>query len=115
MSTKVFNEFIDKTGRIMERALDQEFDIVGDFFMDDDEENENAKKSKGEKLTHQFVFQPNVKVKRVVTCMDWNPRHPELLLCSYSKCSEYRFDEPDGLVNIFSLNLKGRPEVSLTC
>ena len=34
---------------------------------------------------------------------------------SYSKCSEFRYDEPDGLVNIFSLNLKNRPEITLTC
>ena len=34
---------------------------------------------------------------------------------SYSKCSEFRYDEPDGLVNIFSLSLKSRPEVTLTC
>ena len=47
--------------------------------------------------------------------MDWSPKVSELLLVSYSKCTEYRYDEPDGLVNIFSLNLKQRPEISLTC
>jgi len=47
--------------------------------------------------------------------MDWSPAVGELLMVSYSKCSEFRFDEPDGLVNIFSLNLKTRPELTLTC
>lgn len=47
--------------------------------------------------------------------MDWSPKVGELLLVSYSKCSEYRYDEPDGLVNIFSTNLKTRPEVTLIC
>jgi hypothetical protein len=50
-----------------------------------------------------------------VTSMDWSPKVGELLLVSYSKCSEYRYDEPDGLVNIFSTNLKSRPEITLTC
>jgi hypothetical protein len=47
--------------------------------------------------------------------MDWSPKEAELLLVSYSKCSEFRYDEPDGLVNIFSLSLKNRPEHTLTC
>ena len=47
--------------------------------------------------------------------MDWSPKVAELLMCSYTKCSEYRYDEPDGLINIFSLNLKTRPEITLTC
>ena len=46
--------------------------------------------------------------------MDWSPKVAELLMCSYTKCSEYRYDEPDGLINIFSLNLKTRPEITLT-
>lgn len=54
-------------------------------------------------------------MKRAVTSMDWSPKEAELLLVSYSKCSEFRYDEPDGLVNIFSLSLKNRPEHTLTC
>ena len=61
------------------------------------------------------MFQPTVQVKRAVTAMDWSPKHSELLLVSYSKCSEYRYDEPDGLVNIFSLARKNQPEKTLTC
>ena len=112
MTSKVFAEFLGKTSRIMERALDQD-DVIGDFFAEDDEVVEN--RTRGEKLTQGFAFQPNVAVKRAVTSMDWSPKHTELMLVSYSKCSEYRYDEPDGLVNVFSCNLKTRPEVSLTC
>lgn len=98
----------------MERALDAEFDVVGDFFIEEDEER-TAKKQRGDKITNNFVFQPNIQMKRAVTSIDWSPKVSELLLVSYSKCNEYRFDEPDGLVNIFSLNLKTRPEITLTC
>jgi hypothetical protein len=33
-----------KTSRIVERALDQEFDVVGDFFEESDEEGATGKK-----------------------------------------------------------------------
>lgn len=115
MQSKAFDEFLSKTGRIVERALDTEFDVVGDFFADEEEEEALYKKQKGDKISQQFVFQPTVNVKRAVTSMDWSPKVGELLMVSYSKCSEFRYDEPDGLVNIFSLNLKSRPEISLTC
>ena len=54
-------------------------------------------------------------MKRAITSMDWSPKVGELLMVSYSKCTEYRYDEADGLVNIFSLHLKNRPEITLTC
>lgn len=54
-------------------------------------------------------------MKRAVTSIDWSPKEAELLLVSYSKCSEFRYDEPDGLVHIFSLSLKNRAEYTLTC
>lgn len=37
-----------------------------------------------------------------------------MLLCSYSKYNEYKVDEPDGCINIFSLSLRKRPEITLT-
>ena len=44
MKTKNFEEFLTKASRIVERALDQEFDVVGDFFEESDEENAAGKK-----------------------------------------------------------------------
>jgi len=38
-----------------------------------------------------------------------------LVLASYSKCSEWRVDEADGLINLFSLALRDKPELSLNC
>ena len=44
MKKKDFDEFFSRTTRIVERALDNDFDVVGDFFQDDDEETEAQKK-----------------------------------------------------------------------
>lgn len=115
MKKKDFDDFLTKSSRLIERALNQEFDIMGEYFENEDDEAATNKYKKGDKITQQFIFQPNVLVKRAVTSMDWSPKVAELLMVSYSKCSEFRYDEPDGLVNIFSLNLKNRPEITLTC
>ena len=42
----------------MERALDNQFDVIGDFFKEDDDDEGIIKKKK-EKITQQFMFQPN--------------------------------------------------------
>ena len=36
------------------------------------------------------------------------------MLASYSKCNEWKVDEPDGYINIFSTSLRKRPEITLT-
>ena len=46
-----FHDFLNKTSRIIERALDNQFDVVGDFFRDDDEEDQQARTNKKEKMT----------------------------------------------------------------
>lgn len=36
-------------------------------------------------------------------------------MCTYSKCREWKVDEADGLINLYSMNLRKRPETSLIC
>ena len=38
MKKKNFDEFLKKTSRIIERALNQEFDIMGEYFEDEEDE-----------------------------------------------------------------------------
>jgi dynein intermediate chain len=115
MKRKDFNEFLNKTSRIVERALDHEFDVAGDFFKEEDDDPSKMLASKRDKITQAFVFQPNKQIKRSVTSIDWSPKVGELLLVSYSKCTEHRYDEPDGMVCIYSMSLKSRPEIILHC
>jgi len=44
MQKRGFEEFMTRTSRIVERALDQEFDVVGDFFEVADDEGAAGKK-----------------------------------------------------------------------
>ena len=43
MSKKEFDEFLGKTSRLVERALDQEFDVLGDFFGENNDEDGTRK------------------------------------------------------------------------
>ena len=111
---KDFEKFFDNSTRLIERALGQEFNLMDDFFTEDDGDKGTNKNEKS-KLTRKFVFQENEVLNRAVTSIDWSPAQPELMLASYSKCSEWDLDSPDGLIDIFSLSMQGRPELTLNC
>ena len=49
--SKGFENFFDKTSRIMERALNTEFDIVGNFF-EEEEGNKEGEVVRGERISH---------------------------------------------------------------
>lgn len=86
-----------------------------DFFAEEDESKDNERLERGSKLQKKFVFQEKADIKRAVTSIDWSPTKPEILLASYSKSQEWNMDEPDGLIDIFSVNMQGRPELTLNC
>ena len=57
MKTKEFENFINKTSKIVERALNTNIDILGSFFDDNsDDVNKNLGSNKGDKITAQFTF-----------------------------------------------------------
>lgn len=75
MKTKEFENFINKTSKIVERALSTSVDVLGAFF--DDGEDENSKASgllKGDKITPLFTFQDNEPFKRAITSIEWSPK-----------------------------------------
>ena len=89
----------------MERALGSEFNLRGDFFVEDDGIKGDDKGERGGKLTRKFTFQEQLELKRAVTSIDWSPTQPELLLASYNQSDDWSMEEPDGLIDIFSLSL----------
>ena len=52
---KEFEKFFDNSTRLIERALGQEFNIMDDFFAEDDKDKGTIKNEKS-KLTKKFVF-----------------------------------------------------------
>ena len=76
-----------------------------EFFTEEDENKDKDRAERGSKLHKKFVFQESVEVKRAITSLDWSPTQPEILLASYSSSREWNMDEPDGLIDIFSISL----------
>ena len=37
------------------------------------------------------------------------------MLASFSTCSEWKPDQPDGRIDLYSLSLRAHPEMTLTC
>ena len=97
MKQKDFEQFIKKSVNIVERALNQEYDIMGKFFNQDEKDQINQlDTSKHEKMQHLFTFQEGEQIKRSVTSMQWSQHVKELMLVSYSRYNEWKVDEPDG-------------------
>lgn len=82
IKTKEFEAFINKTSKIVERALNTGIygDAVSMFFDDDTEDDSKAMSMlKGDKITSMFTFQDNEPLKRAITSIEWSPK-----VCIYS-------------------------------
>ena len=56
MKNPDFKGFFDTSSRIIERALGQEFNLMENFFAEEDEGKDNERLERGSKLHKKFVF-----------------------------------------------------------
>lgn len=111
-----FVDFLDKSATVMERMLDEGYDILTDYAnlehdvddADDDTGNTSGKGKRRVKEIAQF-FDERWSKKRMISSIDFSPNHPELMLASYTK-NPTAPNDPDGLVQVWNLNLHDRPE-----
>ncbi|KAK0630052.1 WD40-repeat-containing domain protein [Bombardia bombarda] len=111
-----FMDFIDRSTKVIEKALDQEYDILTDYTLqvldidDDDEQNGNTggKGRRKVKEVAQF-YDDRWSKKRMISSIDFSPKFPELLLASYTKNPTAPHD-PDGIVQVWNVHLHDRPE-----
>ncbi|KAK6336426.1 hypothetical protein TWF696_001981 [Orbilia brochopaga] len=106
-TTDEFAEFIERSTKVMERALDQDYDILADYGLGLTNADED---SSGRKIkeTIQFYSERWSK-KRIVSDIHFSPKFPELVLASYTKNPSAPHD-PNGLVQVWNLHLHDRPE-----
>ncbi|KAK2140507.1 hypothetical protein LSH36_1333g00017 [Paralvinella palmiformis] len=110
-----FVRFIDRSTRIMERAISENVDIFFDYSGADDEQ-EDSGLGEGEKLklNRQF-YDERWSKHRIVTSLDWSVQHPELLVASYNN-NEDAAHEPDGVALIWNIRYKKTtPEYVFHC
>ncbi|AEO53240.1 hypothetical protein MYCTH_2074571, partial [Thermothelomyces thermophilus ATCC 42464] len=111
-----FMDFIDRSTKVIEKALDQEYDILTDYTLqvhdvDDDDEQSGNTGGKGRRKIREIAqfYDDRWSKKRMVSAVDFSPRFPELLLASYTKNPTAPHD-PDGIVQVWNLHLHDRPE-----
>ncbi|XP_051564077.1 dynein, cytoplasmic 1, intermediate chain 2a isoform X1 [Myxocyprinus asiaticus] len=110
-----FLEFFDHSTRIVERALSEHVDVFFDYSGRDMQEKEGEMQA-GTKLSlnRKFVDERWSK-QRVVTCLDWSPQYPELLVASYNN-NEEAPHEPDGVALVWNMKYKKTtPEYIFHC
>ncbi|KAI1884840.1 hypothetical protein AGOR_G00213980 [Albula goreensis] len=115
LHSEEFMTFFDHSTRIVERALSEHVDVFFDYSGRDLEEKEGETQA-GAKLSLNRQFMDERWSKhRVVTCLDWSPQYPELLVASYNN-NEDAPHEPDGVALVWNMKYKKTtPEYVFHC
>uniref|UniRef100_A0A7N5ZY78 Dynein, cytoplasmic 1, intermediate chain 2a n=1 Tax=Anabas testudineus TaxID=64144 RepID=A0A7N5ZY78_ANATE len=115
LHSEEFVNFFEHSTRIIERALSEHVDLFFDYSGRDLEEKEGEIQA-GAKLSLNRQFMDERWSKhRVVTCLDWSPQYPELLVASYNN-NEEAPHEPDGVALVWNMKYKkSTPEYVFHC
>ncbi|XP_077404386.1 dynein cytoplasmic 1 intermediate chain 1a isoform X2 [Vanacampus margaritifer] len=110
-----FQNFFDCSIRVMERALAESGDIFFDY-SGRALEDKDGDLAGGSSLSFSRLFYDDHWSKhRVVTCLDWSPQYPELLVASYNN-NEDAPHEPDGVALVWNIKFKkATPEYIFHC
>lgn len=130
-----FLDFVDRSTKVIERALDEEYDVLADYALrgmetlDDEDDEDGAPRSKrGRRLREIHQFQDHRWTKgRMISDLDFSVKvcvpcfitlathstdpsqYPELLLASYTK-SAASAQSARGLALIWNAHMPSRPE-----
>lgn len=121
-----FGDFFWKSTKVMERALglQEVYDILKDYSVDKADNVDKEERSKILRRTGARVFfAPQRCADRPVTCLEWSPHHPELVIAAYYQSPSARLagagstDEGDGLVCVWNTRSGQceQPEYVLSC
>ncbi|CUS08626.1 unnamed protein product [Tuber aestivum] len=106
-ASEEFVDFIERSSKVVERALDMEYDVLADYGLGVNGEDEEQA---GRKLKEVAQFyDERWSKKRMISDINYSPKFPELLLASYTKNPSAPHD-PDGLVQVWNIHLHDRPE-----
>lgn len=110
-----FQRFVDRAGRLVERALAEGVDIYTDYSGMGDCEDGTDEKSHQRLSLNRWFFDERWSRNRCVTSMDWSPQYPELMLASYHN-NEDSPNDPDGICLVWNTKFKKTtPEYIFHC
>lgn len=129
-SSDDFLDFVERSSKVIERALDEDYDVLADYELGGvsgvlEEDEETGKKRRGIREVCQF-YDERWSKKRMISDISFSPKvgliiwrkkdhvliglqFPELVLASYTK-NPSAPHEPDGLVQVWNQHLQSRPE-----
>lgn len=115
-SSNDFLDFVERTSKVIERALDEEYDVLADYALQardvEDDDEYVGRRGRRVKEVIQFDLSEGMGRKRMLSAIDFSPKFSELLCTTYTKSQQSPYTPP-GLLNVWNLHLKGRPEYSL--
>lgn len=103
-----FTQFVQTKSMIMERILDEPYDVLTDYTHVPEERDESAHASI--QLVRTFDNDTWLST-RSVTDIDWSAKHPELVVAAYNRKRVLAHeDDHDGLVAVWNMHVRERPE-----
>ncbi|GLG92754.1 Dynein intermediate chain, cytosolic [Gryllus bimaculatus] len=113
--TEEFQRFLDRSARIMERALCESVDIYTDYTGAADGEDGTDEKNNYRLSLNRWFFDERWSRNRCVTSLDWSPQFPELLVASYHSNEDSPHD-PEGACLVWNTKFKKTtPEYIFHC
>jgi dynein intermediate chain, cytosolic len=115
VASEDFMDFVERSTKVIERALDQEYDILADYSLSNmhsiEDEDEFGSSGESRRLIREVAqfYDERWSKKRMISAVNFSPKFPELVLAAYTKNPSAPHD-PDGLVQVWNLHLHDRPE-----
>lgn len=106
-----FQAFVERSAKVIERALDEEYDLLTDYSLSTAANTEDDYASKTSRTLREVLqlYSHDHAKRRMVTDIHFSPHFPELLLTSYTKNASSPI-EPNGLVLVWNIHAPSRPE-----
>ena len=112
-----FLDFMDRSSKVIERALEEEYDILADYALaggvgldDDDADGYGRGRAKGRRMKEVAKFYDEKWSKRrMISDVNFSPKFPELVLASYARPGGIT-QEYAGIVQVWNLHMHSRPE-----
>jgi dynein intermediate chain len=114
LKSKHFVDFFNQSTKVLEKMLDGRDGDMLELLLQDDMKTGNDFSKDILNPTVKF-FDANYTKNRVVTSVDWSPQIPELVLASYSQNEEGNIKDHVGVLLLWSLSLRTRPEFHCFC
>ncbi len=116
LNNESFIQFIDKSLKVVERAIEDDYDVLTDYnsvFNNLNQSDEPTHDTNFILKQSSQLYSPKWSHLRSITDIDWSIKYPELILASYNH-AKHAISEPKGIIQVWNQHMKGKPEYVFT-